>query len=130
MKKILFIISVLLCPLVSNANDYKLVYKDYQLSDRSLSVGVCSFSNRKNSLEFGGYFDMNFLTLWNDHIRLGAGMLMAGSNGKYPNMALETSLTTLVYKGIEVGAYYAPFYNLMKGEDSPYGAMLGYAIKF
>jgi hypothetical protein len=118
-------------PLVSIADGYKLIFKDYNItSDRALSVGVCSYSNRKDSLEVGGYYNLTFLSFFDDHLRLGAGMLMATSDTHYPNLALETSVTTLLFDYIEVGAYYAPFYNLMRGEDSPYGVMLGYAIKF
>lgn len=130
---VLALLSSLVCVQAGGSKPYKLMILDYTLNDsgiRPISIGVCSWSNDDQPLTGGCYLDIAFLSLLDDRLRLGAGLLVAHGDDRL-DVKLHTSVTTLVWDWLEVGVYYAPFWGMAQelGDDPPYGVMIGYAIK-
>ena len=132
MKKTLCLsVLIMLVSVISSyaADSYKLLFKDYSIYsnyERPLAVGVCSWTSEDDPLAAGGYFDLAFISLFDDYFRLGAGMIVAPNTSD--KLRLETSITTR-FDWLEIGVYYCPFWGLTRYSD-PYGVMIGYCIKF
>ena len=139
MKKIMTAI-VLLCIGLLSANatenkSVKLAFKDYSITDqelRPMSIGLCTWSDSETSCDVAGYFDIAIISMFNDRLRLGTGLIgKPRDDSHWMDIKMETSITTR-FDWFEVGAYYCPFWGLADkkyADDPAYGIMIGYSIK-
>lgn len=114
----------------------KMLFRDYSVKETvgvgGLSVGAASWTDEDNDFGVGGYFDVKFLMLWDELLNFGVGMVAKPppEDAHYRlDVRLETSVSTHLFKYLEVGAWWAPFWGLVKEQD-PYGIMIGYVFKF
>ena len=124
---------MLLCllPLPGLAQDLLTQFKEFTDSHRALSVGLATWTDKEHDLTMAGYFNFAFLAWYDDHVRLGAGMAGGWNNeSSTPLMRFQTSVTTRIFDSVEVGAWWAPFWNTGADKDDPYGLMVGYVFKF
>jgi len=118
---------VLLIALPIMAGPLSTALKDYTVSNRALSIGVASWTEEDHNLAPAAYFNMTFVSFFDDYLRFGAGMI-AGYDEE-PLFRFQTSITARIFDSIEVGGWYAPFWG-WNGHDDPYGVMVGYVFKF
>jgi len=97
------------------------------VENRLLSIGICSYSESAHPLAAAAYFNFCPLTFFDDHLRIGVGMLGGYDDGDVL-FKLHTSVSTRIFDSLEVGVWYAPFWGLSRYED-PYGVMVGYVFK-
>jgi hypothetical protein len=96
-----------------------------------MSVGLCTWTDSEHVCKIAGYFDVELVSLLEDRLRLGAGVMVRPGDEQVIDMRMITSVSTRIYDGLQIGAYYAPFWGLARnlGDDPPYGVMMGYSIK-
>jgi hypothetical protein len=113
----------------------KLAFRDYGLYDqdvRPITFGICTWTDSETSCDIAGYLDVTVISLLNDKLRFGAGVLARAGDFNAVDFKMETSVTTRLFDWLEVGAYYCPFWGLANekfNDDPAYGLMVGYAIK-
>lgn len=112
---------------------YRLMFRDYSISDqqlRPMSAGICTSTDSEHTCRVGGYFDVALISMYEDRLRMGAGVTFVNGDEHPVDIRLITSVSTRVYEGLHLGAYYAPFWGLARSyhDDPPYGIMIGYSF--
>jgi len=136
MKKILIITALILMATASLGNGVKMIGRDFWVDDKDIkpfSVGVCSWTDKDDPCTLAAYGSCSLLAFWDNHLRLGVGLTVTDSDPdsiSAIDLRWTTSITTLLWKHLEVGFYAAPFYNISDHTDDPYGFMIGYAFGF
>lgn len=139
MKRVLVVI-VLLCAGLVSANaaegkPLKMLFRDYKISDqemRPISAGLCTWTDSEVSCDVAGYFDMAIVSMLDDRLRLGVGIIGKPDDFYLLNIKMETSVTVRWQSGFELGGYYCPFWGLANekyGDDPAWGVMVGYAFR-
>jgi len=117
-----------------NADGVRFVGRDYnvlEFVDAPIGVGIATWSDEDEDFAPGLYAQMAMVS-WEDVIRLNIGATFAWKESQ-GRLAVRptTSLTYLIPTedfNIEIGGYFAPFWNIDPRSDDPYGVMVGIAF--